>query len=325
MFKGKKKRTNSGPLKRNINHSDHGKRLRTVTQGSSEGFDDIEASVENLPQHPQAKMSGKRAGTDGDEVSVIPPPRKISKIHPDYFTITLPHIDKFTSVANTDVEYNVARPFIKIRLNSIYDPIKEVNSTAAGTADDPLKDSDKQPQGRDIWQSHFKYYRVLEARVKLTFLNSSVNGTNDPFWNSFAIGYELTDEDAALCSRREMFLMTKHAKRAILPATVEHTGNTRVPSTHVMTYTYRPETWDMHVEEMGSEERWTPIKQNAAIDHDLNVRFFHMSTACSNIRVGLLVQIEYDVQFREGTDAFIKTYTPGNATYGGAGEYATDN
>ena len=301
---------------------------RKVTRGSSAGsYNDVEESVKNLPQHPQVKMSGKgkRAGTDGDEVGVIPPPRKISKIHPDYFTITLPHVDKFTSINGADVEYNVQRPFLKIRLNSIYDPIKEINSTNPAITDDPIKDSDKQPQGRDIWQSHFKYYRVLEARVKLTFLNSSVNTTTDPFWNSFAIGYELSDENAALCQRREMFLMTKHAKRAILPATVEHFGNTRVPSSEVMAYKYRPESWDFHVEEMGSEERWTPIKQNPAIDHDLNVRFFHMSTAAANVRVGVLVQIEYDVQFREGTDAFIKTYTPGAATYGGADEDALDD
>ena len=114
-------------------------RPRAVTRS----FDDIESSVENLPQHTE--MS-KRAATDGEEVPVIPPPAKLSKIIPDYFTITLPWMHRVVTSTESWFTHDLDRPLALIRLNSIYDPLKQSNPTQTGTADDPLVDADTQPQ-----------------------------------------------------------------------------------------------------------------------------------------------------------------------------------
>ena len=121
------------------------------------------------------------SGNDGDEVPVVPPPRKLAKIHPDYFTVTLPWVYKLQTSTEAQFAYSNSQPFVRIRLNSVYDPLKEISAIA-----NPLRDIDRQPQGLTIWESHFKYYRVLRCRVKLTFVNNRFkteleNDKGDPF------------------------------------------------------------------------------------------------------------------------------------------------
>ena len=86
--------------------------------------------------------SDKRSGTDGDEVGVIPPPRKLSKIHPDYFTINVPQVYRLTAAA-ANILYASTTPLATIRLNSIYDPLK----AARATLNNPSTQSDVQPTG----------------------------------------------------------------------------------------------------------------------------------------------------------------------------------
>jgi hypothetical protein len=290
-------------------------------------------SVSNFPVSTQ--MSGKRQGTDGDEVPVMPPPKRISKMHPDYFTITLPYMTKQYTSLEPQIAYNYAAPFCVIRLNSIYDPLKGKGFTGAAI----LKDDDSQPQGREIWASHFKFYRVLKTYVKLTFINSRYrNEASDVFRDSYAVGYELVDEDAAISNNADMFMMTKRAKRAILgpaPSTTTYNGvavfrESNGMSSTTMEYVYTPDNWNFHVEELGSEERWTPINQNPAIDHDMAIRILHMSNSLPEPTgqgngIGVLVQLSFEVQFREPVDAFYKTLNVQTATYGGTDENADDD
>lgn len=278
-----------------------------------------------------ATMSSKRSGADGDEVAVVPPPRKISKIHPDYFTITLPYIRRFQSLLASGFVYTSSQPLATIRLNSIYDPFKAVRATLGN----PISNADTQPQGRDIWAAHFKYYRVLQARVKVSYFSESLANTtqNDPMYNTFAVGYELTDEDGPISNNAEMFMTTKRAKRdLLLPALTNHVWNgTSVlnqvsrPSTMTHVYHYNPGDWQYHVEEKGSEERWTPIGANPSIDHEFHIRCMHMDSGnAPDGRITVMVQIEYDVQFREATDSFFKTQITATAGYPDAEGEADD-
>lgn len=253
-------------------------------------------------------MSSKSAPHDGEDVPVIPPPRKISKIHPDYFTIELPFalIHQVESTA-TFPHANI-KPVATVRLNSIYDPIANVRSGTGGT--DPQITSNAQPQGRNVWAPHFKYYRVLRSDVKVTIINASLIGSGAfPLFHSFVCGYEIADEDAVLSNNATAFLTTKHAKRAILPpATRAGASNMKANSAQVFTFTYFPENWDYHVEGTGAEERWTPIAENPNIDHHLNVRLFHMdATNAPTGNISMIVQVSYKVQFREAIDSFFKT------------------
>lgn len=279
---------------------------------------------------------GKRAGTDGEEVPVMPA-GKVAKMHPDYFTIKLPHIFRVSAFTDSDLAYATGRPLMIIRLNSIYDPMKAVNATVAGVGDDPLKNSNVQPQGRDIWASHFKYYRVLQADVLLTFMHNYKVDPASIYMHHFRAGYELTDEDGAIADNAEMFMMTPRAHSVHMkpvPFSPVYNGVTPGTVTYVSTsqhvsqvqYTYRPESWNYHVEEKGSEERWTPIGANPSIDHDMQLRFMHLNsgTPPTDGDLGVTVQITYKVQFREATDSFFKTRSTATAGYPDADGEADD-
>lgn len=304
------------------------------------------------PAPTLAKKAAAAMMNTGDEVPVARVPRNISKIHPNHYTIRLPYIAKL-EVQGTSIGYTNSRPIALIRLNSIYDPIMEHHggitySTTTGVPSTSevnqagFHDIDKAPQGRDIWAAHFKYYRVLRSDVKLTFLNKfcSQVGTAVPikplsdtavYTNAFAVGYELIDEDSLTCNNGNMFMMTRNAVRDILgPAEVAHVFGTgtletdyipRRPNVHVMTKTYIPEEWQWHVEQHTQDQRWTAVGANPAVDHLLAVRAFHMSETLplprpsANYWFGVMIQIEYEVQFMECLDNFLKVENQANVSY----------
>jgi len=318
------------------------------------------------------KMS--KGGADA-EVPVAAVPRAISKIHPDHFNIRLPFVRTMTFASNK-AEFTNILPVCYIRLNSIYDVLKNsvdgryypvhfddatatagyagigATDTTANKIANPIAtsatqtqtatyDEDVGPQGRNIWQAHFKYYRVLQSHVKLTFLNKncdqigqSYTGTEEAstisatpgdinvFRNSYACGFELIDEDGQVSNNCSMFLMTKNAERTILPAakladiSFSSAANahciSQAPNVTTMTYAYNPSNWNYHVEQQGSSEtRWTAVGANPSLDHLLAVRMFHMDSNSQNYptyqNLGVMIQVEYEVQFMECLDSFYKT------------------
>lgn len=277
--------------------------------------------------------------TEGDEVPIVPPPRKMAKIHPDYFSINLPYCFREDSFNLNTFVYNNRTPLMTIRLNSIYDPLKAIrtgNDTEGNPLTNPNQQSNRQPAGRDIWAAHFKYYRVLGASVKVTLVQNgrAPTQTESPFQNSFMFGYELTDEDGQISDRVETFCTTKNAERMMLGSATNvtyHNGVAAVvDSTNVraaqFVYKYNPAEWNYHVEEKSGEERWTPISQNPGIDHELQVRLFHLNDLFGPSGLGaVLVQINYQVQFREALDSFYKADDTTVATYGGTGEDPIDD
>ena len=329
-------------------------------------FDNMQ--VATLPPQQRATVANTMSGGQGEEVPVMPVPRSISKIHPDYFTVRLPYFFRAT-FGNASVPHVNANPLCFVRLNSIYDCIKQNNAfydyknmpytaraTAALTAtaaNNVVADAISTgttaqtgatnpgatdsggggPQGRNIWQAHFKYYRVLRSDVKITFVNKNPGShatditTSSPFVGTFCVGYELVDEDGQLSNNGEMFMMTKNAERSLLgPAEVGAyvSGNPFItnPSVTSMQHTYVPEAWDYHVEGKGAgETRWTAIGSNPALDHLLAVRCMHLadeftgSSGGYDKMIGLMIQVEYEVQFMECLDSFYKTqYRPVDTT-----------
>lgn len=292
-------------------------------------------------------------GHDDHEVPVMPPPRKVVKIHNDYFTVNLPFVVRLSSIdASVYTISSNTRPVFTWRCNSIYDPLKEIRTDPSVLPLDPTgytlgdarHDSDIQPMGRDIWASHYKYYRVLHSEINVSVV-SSCHGTSQldtgvasPFKNKFCYGYELTDEDGKICDDVDAFLCTKRAKRKMLePCDVQTTsywnGTVAVTqqrnlnvSNGAISYKYTPRSWKHHVEEAGVEERWTPINQNPGIDHELHFRMFHMTgEANPSGRFSFLITGYYQVQFRECEEDFFKRYSGNTASYGGAGEDAIDD
>jgi hypothetical protein len=312
--------------------------------------DGLARAISPTTAAPSLRQLAQRAQmNDGDEVPVSKVPRNISKIHPNHYTIRLPYIQRL-EVQGSSCGYTNSRPLALIRLNSIYDPIMRYHggitystSTGVGASveinQEGYHNYDKAPQGRDIWAAHFKYYRVLRSDVKITFLNKfcaqastdKLLSTTSAFQNAFAVGYELIDEDSLTTNNCNMFLMTKNAVRDVMaPADVAHVLNSGTlstdyipacPNTHTMTHTYMPETWQYHVEQSTQDTKWTAVGANPSLDHLMAIRAFHMNESNpvpdpeTNYWFAVLVQIEYEVQFKECLDNFYKVENQATVTY----------
>lgn len=307
--------------------------INTGTHGMSKAVVPLSNSPASAPMQ----------GHDDHEVPVIPPPRKVAKIHPDYFTVDLPFCIRLNDIDIAGFTRVNSEPVFTLRMNSVYDPFKQIRTPAGLT--NPDQDSDVQPQGRDVWAAHFKYYRVLNAKFSARItstvagITQQSSGTISPWNHSFAYGYELTDEDQTISTTLEAFMVTKRAKRKILePATRRtiYAGGVEGSVVHYnhglahggIEYDYNPSSWVHHVEEAGVEERWTPVNNNPGIDHELNFRLFHMNDVAPAGRMAIMVTGYYRVQFREAIDATFKVYDQSGgteATYGTGTEDPLDD
>ena len=232
----------------------------------------------------------KRAATDGEEVEVVPIPKRVALTAPDYFTITLPYADYHHIPAFTAATTGVNRIY---RLNSVFDP-----STLA-TA--------HQPMGRDTWANVYDFYRVVHTKVKMTFINLSditpgeVNGSD-----TVIFGWEETDDSAGtIVTTRTALMERKHADHRIVPGCDR--GNLKNGT--YMEYAYSPTTWDNHVHSTGIEERWTAINSTPTNSHFIVMHIFpaKVGTTPQPMNFELAVEIEYTVQFREVKSSILLT------------------
>ena len=243
-----------------------------------------------------------------DEVAIMPPPAKVAKSHPDYFTIDLPfyfnHVMTITNAASMDT--------FDIRLDSPWDPL----ATGSLTRDA------HQPLGRDTWGGIYDYYRVLETDINLTFSYvqgkfgdaASIGSTAVPF--HALVGYTLLDDETAKPANACAFVEMKHTKVMQLhpinhDPIVTTTGSTGTATRVLYTggasgcsYHFDPRHWDLHVVQSGIEERWTA--QNAT---PTNKKYMQVTCAYPNNNTGLAAAdsiriavdgyITYKVQWRE--------------------------
>lgn len=258
--------------------------IRRISTGPSGR--QVRQRTEEPPEEPTAAPSqsnSTRMASSGGEVPVIPPPKRVSKIVPDYFTIVLPYAETFRDGSNP-VTTNLERYF---RLNSIFDP--------------DLTGTGHQPKGRDTWANVYQYYRVLSTEVTITWQNLQ----DAPFTGETQIvGFELTDKDEDAISTGQLaFIEGKQTAPLLLPGI-----NVAGANMQTQTYTYSPDTWHYHVQETGVEERWTPMGQNPTNTHLICLRAFrhnfgHTVTAR---KLQYLITLNYKVQFRETTNNILR-------------------
>ena len=124
--------------------------------------------------------------------------------------------------------------------------------------------------GRDSWANIYAFYRVLSAKVTITWLNEQTSTITNGISNTAIVGFELTDDTTSLkTATRDAFLEGRQCHPLILP------GHEYAPlNMRTQTYTYTPETWTYHVQEQGVEERWTLIGESPANLHDLTLRWY---------------------------------------------------
>lgn len=264
----------------------------------------------NIQGSTQAKMPQADS-----EVHVVPPPRKIAKSHPDYFTVELPmYTNLLYTLSQSGTTINQAT---SILLNSCYDPLQGSSSG--------------QPLGRDTWAGIYEFYRVLETQVTLIWHYTMGEFGNDEVtapvnWNGatpvhLLCGYQITDDTADVATTPAGLVEMKHSKCEILePKNQEMTaekpasgGNpTNIRRTRVyggmqrQDFTYRPEQWDYHVTQVSEgETRWTAKDAEPTEKHylvpTLAYPYGHVTTMPdgSNVKVYCDIYIRQKVQWRE--------------------------
>lgn len=242
---------------------------------------------------------------DDHEVAIMPMPKRVAKIAPDYATINLPYFNTFM---HTTTGVNFATQVI--RLNSCFDP----SFTFASV---------HQPYGRDKYVSFgYKFYRVLNADVTIRFIQAG-NSSTQLINNHTFCGYELTDDSADLFSDYRRMVEGKHSKTELLLSPNLNFAGTGGHAIE-MNYHYDPNHWDFHVQGEDTDQRWTPIGNNPLVNQFLAI---HTGAAHGGISpddvgwataVRLFVHVNYTVQFREQT--YIKSGV--DTTSGPTGEPA---
>ena len=172
---------------------------------------------------------------EDDEVAVVPIPKRISKILPDYATIKLPlsGYDYFIPGTTTTTGDTPQKKYLI--LNQIVNPYN------GQTVD---------PRGITKYQSIYDFYRVIETHVKVEFYLE--NATQDEV---ALIGWQLSDDSTAGAgwSTQRDFMESKHGGSFhIYPST--QNGDK-----HVFQYSFRPENWDIHVSQTDDSVRWTAV------------------------------------------------------------------
>lgn len=213
---------------------------------------------------------------NGDEVPVIPPPRHVAQVSPDYFTVkhTLYNYQRFLGTSNS-----IQR--VSFKMNGLNNPV--LSQTTPNI---------QQPMGTDIRQTDFNYYRVLKAFIKFTYISEC------PFTQ--IAGFEVNDSTTSYLSGDppRAFSESKQTHHAIVPKTNE---NNKIPRTAVFTYEFDPNR-NHHVTETGVEGRWTAKSSDPTSIH--NIHFTACiansgSTDWTTFHNEIITEIIYLTQWRE--------------------------
>lgn len=270
-------------------------------------------SLSNSPVPQQLSAKSMQSTTTVDEVPIMPAGR-VSKSHPDYFTVDLPFYQNFGLTLTTGDNIN----YQFIRLDSPYDPVIDGQVISA-----------RQPLGRDTWAGIYDFYRVLEADVTMIFsykhgqfgnnkTTSPVNWDGDDPYH-VCVGYYVTDDSTDVPANNVAFVEMKHSKASYIhPTRLEYSEfaapTTTIPDkaarihtsggTTAMSFHYTPDDWDYHVTNLGLSERWTPKDAVPDFTHALGIVIAYPNQtsvlpAGERLDVQVDLYIKYKTQWRE--------------------------
>ena len=240
---------------------------------------DINVHRRILPSQPTTMATQETTINHTDEVPVMPIPRRVSKIAPDYFNIELPFCETITLNTGSGGG-NIASVAGKN-----YIIVNQLNSILAGSS---LKS-----RGVDSWTNIYDYYRVTQCDIKVTmFIRSqdtnfktgndtttSTSGTGicmrEPN-NVYMAGFHLSDSSSSSdWTTYRDFGEAKQGGFRLLH------GSSSEPCFTTLQYTFRPQDWDLHVTESGLEERWTPVAAAPA-----DPKYFHFGLVGAHPLIG---------------------------------------
>lgn len=211
---------------------------------------------------------------NGDEVPVVPPPRHVAQVVPDYFTVkhTLYNYDTFSGTGTINRK--------SFKMNGLNNPVLSQSTPNI-----------QQPMGTDIQQTIHNYYRVLKAWIRFTYVSEN---TKDEI-----VGYEVNDSSGSY--------LTGNAPRAVVESKQTHHtiapryNNGAGPKVVVLTYEFDPNR-DHHVTETGVEGRWTAKTSDPTAIHNIHFTVANADSVSSDWSANgstLHTEIIYLTQWRE--------------------------
>lgn len=224
----------------------------------------------------RAAATSTRNRTEGSaNVDGVPP--YVPVYAPDRYNVKLRYAD-FLVAADADGVTGLQR--WRYQLNSLFDPYYDVGG--------------HQPNGFDKWAALFKYYRVMGARVKMSFHKSQyVGAETQRNYTPVAVGWHYDAGGMILGTNPVEWQNIAEMKEKHL----EFLGYGEASCT--MEYHYAPDqTGEKAITAVAQEEVWTPVTASATSPDILNV-VICPSALNEDYYASCFLEIEFICQFAD--------------------------
>lgn len=305
--------------KRNIISPDQANKKRS----SDTVLSDRPSKRPNLLDTARKMSMPTHKGPGGNEDPVIPPPKRVSNVAPDYFTfkgrvVIYKQYSLCSVERSTGVNSNNAKLYqeVRIRLNSPADINLDLT-----TADE----SNKELNGFDKWKTFYSHYRVLRTNVRVTFMRrEGLTADKDNAGTSEICGWSIPVIVGFVCdpSARLSIADTKDYRPLLAGKHIAHDYLGKGGRTS-FTYTYTPEAWDQSIERVAEDGIWTPTSKNPSSNDLLHIFCMPSSTYCAG-DIQCFIEVEQEVQMKQYTDTFLNDIYGSAAPAGTADNMATD-
>lgn len=232
---------------------------------------------------------------DEEEIPIVQPPKNLSNIVPDYFTIKMKCRYHHTLTLTTG-----AYASTRINMNNLNSPFSSF------TGLDYL--------GLSQWKALFSFYRILANDITVNIKNvtesSDMAGSGDRLWDGITrTTLEYTDAGTSRLQTARQMAESKHNVTTVLDPIGYGNGNYN----HTFTHHYEPQQFinkNSHITQNGDEERWTSVSSAPTHQHYCHVGAVVNGDAVaagSNIILKVDMICEATVQFREVLDTVLTT------------------
>lgn len=227
---------------------------------------------------------------DVQDPPVIPMPRQIATLAPEYFNIELNYGEMgeliyFTSPATLSGTY-------RYRLDGLNDP----NYTSTG----------HQPQGFDVWKTIYKYYRVTKCEVYCELYNITSSTAGPANLSLLAVcGFQSEDQTGYENFDNSALLEAKGTTQYTLFGNNTTYGNSGFTNSAVFTDTFTPESFGISVrDDVNAGTIWTPVGSDPADNKYFVIHCRTFYSTSVTFYVFMKVRLKYTVQFRELVDNY---------------------
>jgi hypothetical protein len=257
----------------------------------------------SIEEDVEMSSSNKRSVDHTDEVPVIPVPRAVSKITPDVFNIVLPLYISVALTTATGISSNnpmsVPAALADAKVTIVLNQLRHILGSFSA-------------RGCTHWSAMYNYYRITQMDVLITaYVRDKITGSGANYQsdnrNKYILGtYANDNPSSSNWTTVKDFCEMKGTKKVML-----HTSGVHgVLPCNSIQFTYRPETWDLHVTESGVEERWTPVTAAPADPRYLHLGVVGAGGNNENAVVETYIEVRQHVQFREANESIYNSDEP---------------